>query len=230
MTNGNIQKGSAYLSCISRFYPLLLPEREEMAIHTVSPEEALARLKAGNQRFVQNNRLSHDLLDQVRETALGQRPFATILGCIDSRAVPELIFDQGIGDLFSIRVAGNVIGDDVLASLEFACTVADTRFILVKGHTSCGAIQSACAGDGGGHLDQMMQKIMPSVEKAKSERGEQIGDSDFRNEVSHLNVLNSVAQIKEQSEILRNLSQNGQIAIIGALYDVRTGVVTFFED
>lgn len=170
----------------------------------------------------------HDLLEQVKETAGGQKPFATILGCIDSRAVPELIFDQGIGSLFSIRVAGNVISEDVLASLEFACTVADTRLIIVKGHTNCGAIQAACESDGDGHLHQLISKIKPSVDAARQSLGQEI-NSSFKDEVSRLNVLRSVALIQEKSPVLGKLAESGRIAIIGALYNVYSGEVTFFE-
>lgn len=198
-------------------------------MESVAPQEALERLKAGNRRFVEDNRIIHDLLEQVKETATRQEPFAAILGCIDSRAVPELIFDQGIGNLFSIRVAGNVIDDDVLASLEFACTVARTRLIIVKGHTRCGAIQGACQGGSVGHLKQLMEKIKPSVEKVQKLYGDGPLDTKFMDEVSKINVLHSVAMIRTQSTILRELSEQGQIAIIGALYDVGTGVVTFFD-
>lgn len=199
-----------------------------MATETVSASDALARLKAGNQRFVNNERVIHDLLEQVKETAGGQRPFATIVGCIDSRAVPELIFDQGIGSIFSVRVAGNVISEDVLASLEFACTIADTRLIIVKGHTRCGAIEAACMSEGTGHLHQLVSKIRPSVEAAKAKMGDEITPA-FEDEVSRLNVLRSVELIQEQSPVLRELAQTGQIVIIGAIYDVQSGEVTFLE-
>lgn len=191
------------------------------------PAEALERLKAGNQRFVSNQRIFQNLMEQVKQTAGGQSPFAAILGCIDSRTVPELIFDQGIGSLFSIRVAGNVISEDVLASLEFACAIAGTRLIVVKGHTRCGAIAAACESEGEGHLHQLISKIKPSVEAARKQLGEDI-TPQLRDEVSHLNVLRSVELIQEKSPTLRELAASGEIAIIGALYDVVSGEVTFY--
>jgi carbonic anhydrase len=201
-----------------------------MISDNLSPAEALVLLKEGNQRFVQNQRLTPNLMDQVRETASGQNPFAAILGCIDSRAVPELIFDQGIGSLFTIRVAGNVIDEDVLASLEYACTVSGTRLILVKGHTRCGAVQSACQNVAvEGNLKQLMDKLKPCVDAAAQKMGGYADGDDFRDEVSHINVEQSVAQILAGSPILRKLSDRGEIAVVGALYDVRTGKVSFFE-
>lgn len=169
-------------------------------------------------------------MEQVKKTAGGQKPFATIVGCIDSRVVPELIFDQGIGSLFSVRVAGNVISEDVLASLEFACTIADTRLIIVKGHTRCGAIQAACESDGGetGHLPQLIAKITPSIDAARRSLGDEITQA-LKDEVSKLNALRSVAEIREKSPVLRSLAEAGTIAIIGACYDVSSGVVTFYE-
>lgn len=201
-----------------------------MVSNNPSPEEALALLKEGNQRFLHNQRLMPNLMEQVRQTASGQRPFAAILGCIDSRAVPELIFDQGIGSLFSIRVAGNVVDEDVLASLEYACTVSGTRLILVKGHTRCGAVQSACQEvEVGGHLKQLMDKLKPCVDAAVHTLGENRDTDGFRDEVSRLNIEQSVAQILAGSQILRDLSDKGEIAVVGALYDVRTGSVSFFK-
>lgn len=201
-----------------------------MSTESVAPEEALERLKVGNQRFVHNKRIIQDFKEQVKETAGGQKPFATIVGCIDSRVVPELIFDQGIGSLFSVRVAGNVISEDVLASLEFACIIADTRLIIVKGHTRCGAIQAACESDGGepGHLPQLIAKITPSIEQAQRSLGDEI-TPELKDEVSKLNALRSVAEIKEKSPVLRKLAEAGTIAIIGARYDVSSGEVSFYE-
>jgi carbonic anhydrase len=193
-------------------------------------EEALARLKEGNRRFVNNRRFAHDLTAQVRETSGGQSPFAVVLGCMDSRTSPELIFDQGIGDIFSVRVAGNVIDEDVLASLEFACTLAGTTLILVKGHTGCGAVAGACAADElSGHLVQLARKISPAIQQARLTAGNNTADAAFRNEVSRLNVLNSVREIAERSPVLASLAASGQIMIAGALYDVGTGSVTFYD-
>ncbi|TAN01102.1 MAG: carbonic anhydrase [Chitinophagaceae bacterium] len=193
----------------------------------ISPSDALERLKAGNQRFVQNKLADRDFLTQVKNTANGQHPFAVIVGCIDSRAVPELIFDQGIGDLFSVRIAGNVIDEDVLASLEFSCALAGASLVVVKGHTHCGAVAGACSGVTEGHLGKLLSKINPAIEEAKKIQGENLADPAFRDEVSRLNALYSVEQIKQQSNILRDLSEQGKIKIVAALYDVTTGKVNF---
>lgn len=193
-------------------------------------EEALARLKEGNRRFVNNRRFPHDLHAQVRETTAGQSPFAVVLGCMDSRTSPELIFDQGIGDIFSVRIAGNVIDDDVLASLEFACVLAGTKLILVKGHTGCGAVAGACSGDGiEGHLAGLVEKIRPAVEAAKATAGSDTADPAFRDEVARLNVLNSVREIRKRSSVLESLASKGEIMIAGARYDISTGEVSFYE-
>ncbi|MGH2644581.1 MAG: carbonic anhydrase, partial [Chitinophagaceae bacterium] len=189
--------------------------------------EALERLKAGNQRFVENKLADRDFLTQIKTTANGQHPFAVVVGCIDSRAVPELVFDQGIGDLFSVRIAGNIIDEDVLASLEFSCALAGASLIVVKGHTRCGAVAGACAGVTEGHLGGLLSKINPAIEGAKKTKGENLSDPAFRDEVSRLNALHSVEQIKKQSKILRELSDQRKIKIVAALYDVTTGKVTF---
>lgn len=198
-----------------------------MSENTISPSEALEWLKAGNQRFVSNNNTQRDLLKQVHATADGQHPFAVIVGCIDSRAVPELIFDQGIGELFTVRIAGNVIDEDVLASLEFSCDLAGASLIVVKGHTRCGAVAGACSAVTKGHLGSLLSKINPAIAGARKTHGEDLSDPAFRDEVSRLNALHSVELIKEKSEILKKMSDQGKIKIVAALYDVTTGKVTF---
>jgi carbonic anhydrase len=196
------------------------------------PEEALARLKEGNQRFLQNCPVEHDWLTRVKQTADGQYPFVSVLGCIDSRTSTELIFDLDIGDLFSIRVAGNIIDDDVLASLEFACTQTDARLIVVMGHTRCGAVAGACADTRieEGYLEQLLDKIRPAVKEARQKCGADASEDVVRDEISRINTLHSVALIKEKSSIIAGLCQKNEVIIAAALYDVKTGTVTFYDE
>lgn len=194
---------------------------------SISAEEALQRLQEGNRRYIENNRKSYDYLEAVKETASGQRPFVTILGCIDSRVIPEWVFDQNIGDIFSVRVAGNVISEDVLASLEFGCAVAGTRLIVVKGHTGCGAVKGACDGESRGHLAHLLKKIEPAIREAKDEAAEKLSEDAFRDRVSHFNVLNSIREIKDKSPLIRSLIESGTVKVAGALYDIKSGKVNF---
>lgn len=196
---------------------------------TVTAEEALQYLKEGNERYMNNRILGQDLTSRIKKTAEGQFPFAAILGCIDSRAIPELIFDQSIGDIFTIRVAGNVISEDVLASLEFSCSLAGAKLIIVKGHTRCGAVKGACDGVHTGHLDHLLSKITPAVRAAKGSEFKSEDELAFRDEVSRINVLNSVREIKERSPLLNNLISSGEVVIKGAMYDVTTGKVEWLN-
>lgn len=199
-----------------------------MSPQTISPKDALNRLKEGNKRFLQNKQADRNLLNQVKETANGQHPFALVLGCVDSRVSPELIFDQGIGDIFSLRVAGNVIDEDMLGSMEFACCLAGTRLIVVEGHTRCGAVTGAFKGGQSGNLQKTLDKINPSVALARKNLPASSSDSDIINEASRLNVLHSIEEIKQKSPVLAGLLQEGQIDIVGAMYYVSTGEVAFF--
>lgn len=195
----------------------------------ITPEQAIELLKKGNQRFVQNLRYNRNLLQQVNETANGQYPFATILSCIDSRTTAELIFDQGLGDIFSIRVAGNIINDDILGSMEFACNVAGSKLIVVLGHTNCGAIKGACDHVKMDHLSGLLQKIETAIEKENSIQGQRDGSNpDFVDAVAKLNVLNSIETILQESKILKELVSTKKIKIIGGLYDIASGEVSFF--
>lgn len=200
---------------------------------TVTPALALQFLKEGNARFVNNLRVSRDLLQQANETRDGQWPFATIVSCIDSRTSAELIFDQGLGDIFSVRIAGNVINTDILGSLEFACNVAGSRLIVVLGHSSCGAIKGACDHVELGNLTELLSKIQPAVyqesqtlEPAKRNSK----NTAFVENVANLNVRHSVRSIINRSYILEHMVAAGQIGIIGAKHDLATGEVTFFDD
>ncbi|SMC20430.1 carbonic anhydrase [Andreprevotia lacus DSM 23236] len=200
---------------------------------TVTPALALQFLKEGNARFVNNLRVSRDLLQQANETRDGQWPFATIVSCIDSRTSAELIFDQGLGDIFSVRIAGNVINTDILGSLEFACNVAGSRLIVVLGHSSCGAIKGACDHVQLGNLTELLSKIQPAVyqEGQTLEPAKRTSKNpEFVENVADLNVRHAVRSIINRSYILEHMVAAGQIGIIGAKHDLATGEVTFFDD
>jgi carbonic anhydrase len=190
-------------------------------------------LKEGNSRFVKNLKANRNLLQQANDTREGQWPFAVILSCIDSRTSSELIFDQGLGDIFSIRIAGNVVNTDVIGSLEFACKVSGSKLIVVLGHSKCGAIKGACDHLELGNLTELLSKIQPAIyqetitldhNKRNSE------NSTFVENVSTINVKRSVKTIVDRSYILEQMIENGEIAIIGAKQDLETGMVEFFED
>ncbi len=194
----------------------------------MTPESALQALKDGNGRFVQKNMESRNLLEQVNKTASGQFPFATILGCIDSRVSNELIFDQGIGDIFSVRIAGNILNNDILGSMEFATQLAGTKLVVVLGHTRCGAVKGACSGAELGNLTGLLEKIKPAIEKETQTTENRDGDNpDFVQNVVDLNIDHTLERIRNESEVLRNLESEGRIKILGALYDVATGEVSF---
>ena len=187
-------------------------------------------LKEGNRRFLNSLKLDRNHLMQVNQTSDGQFPFATILSCIDSRTSAELIFDQGLGDIFSIRIAGNVVNDDVLGSLEYACAIANAKIIVVLGHTKCGAIVSACDGVRTGYLTGLLEKIRPAIDlEAKTSVDRTSNNHDFVTNVSVLNVQLVIEQIHRQSDIVRNLLDQRKILIVGGLYDVDSGEVVFFE-
>jgi carbonic anhydrase len=196
----------------------------------ITPKKALELLQAGNTRFVENLRLNRNLLQMVNDTSDGQWPMAAIVSCMDSRTSAELIFDQGLGDIFSIRLAGAVISDNVLGSLEYACKVAGSKFIVVLGHTKCGAIKGACDAIELGNLTGLLNKISPAVFAEKTIKEERNSHNpDFVEAVNNIHVERSVQAIIQQSNILRDMIQKGEIGIIGAIYDVETGVVSFME-
>jgi carbonic anhydrase len=196
----------------------------------IKPQDALQMLKEGNARFCQNLRADRDLLQQVSATADGQWPFAAIVSCIDSRASVELIFDQGIGDVFSARIAGNFVNDDILGSLEFACAVAGAKLVVVLGHSACGAIKGACDHVELGNLTQMLAKIAPAVDAVAPDYDAEARNSsngEFVERVAHENVAQTVAAIAERSAVLRDMKENGDIDIVGGMYDISNGRVTF---
>lgn len=200
---------------------------------SITPHRALEILKEGNERFVSNLRVNRNLLQQANETRDGQFPFATIVSCIDSRTSAELIFDQGLGDIFSVRIAGNVINTDVVGSLEFACHLAGSRLIVVLGHTSCGAIKGACDHVEIGNLTELLSKIQPAVyeeNQTASPAQRNSKNHAFVENVADLNVRRSVRTIVNRSYILEHLIESGKVAIIGAKHDLSSGTVTFFDD
>nr|AOE13132.1 carbonic anhydrase [uncultured bacterium]CCG00163.1 Carbonic anhydrase [uncultured Flavobacteriia bacterium]CCG00897.1 carbonic anhydrase [uncultured Flavobacteriia bacterium] len=189
---------------------------------SITPNKAIEMLKEGNQRFLNNNAVKRDLHAQVRETSGGQNPYAVVLSCIDSRVPVELTFDQGIGDVFSARVAGNIINEDILGSIEYACGVAGSKAVLVLGHTKCGAVTSACKGVEVGNITALLSKIKPAI----SEVQERIGVVDVE-EVTKSNVRQSIIEMRSKSTMLSGLEKEGSIKIVGAVYHVEDGRVTF---
>ncbi len=197
---------------------------------SMTPERALEALVAGNARFQESRPESHDFRRQVEETSGGQWPFAVVLGCIDSRASAELIFDAGIGDLFSVRVAGNFVNDDILGSIEFGCQVAGSKLVVVMGHTHCGAVKGACDDVKLGHLTGMLANIKPAIEAipaAPEFADKSSQNAAFVQAVAEKNVALTIDLLREKSDILRGLEESGAIRIVGAMYDVGTGAVTF---
>ncbi|MEL0651594.1 carbonic anhydrase family protein [Algibacter sp. TI.3.09] len=198
---------------------------------TLTPDKAIAFLKEGNERFQGNLKANRNLLEQVNDTSEGQFPFATILSCIDSRVSAELVFDQGLGDVFSVRIAGNFVNEDILGSMEFACKLAGTKLIVVLGHTSCGAIKGACDHAEMGNLTKLIEKITPAVNAVTEPKEEDLRTSknlDFVDSVSKKNVELTIDRIHAESPILTEMEKNGEIKIIGAMYDINTGAVNFY--
>ena len=198
----------------------------------MTPVSSLQNLREGNKRFQENVRLSRNLVQQVRETATGQYPYATVLSCIDSRVSSELIFDQGMGDLFSIRIAGNFVNEDILGSMEFACKLAGTKLVIVLGHTACGAVKGACDHARLGNLTALINKIEPAVEAVTEPQDQSIrnsGNIEFVNNVAEKNVLMTIDNIRSQSPVLAEMEANNEIKIIGGMYDISNGEVTFYS-
>lgn len=199
---------------------------------SMTPTRALEILKKGNGRFVNNLKANRDLLQQANETRDGQWPFAVILSCIDSRTSAELIFDQGLGDVFSIRIAGNVVNTDIVGSLEFACKVAGSKLIVVLGHTNCGAVKGACDHVEMGNLTELLSKIQPAVyqETMTSDTETRTSkNAEFVENVAHINIKNSVKSIINRSYILEQMIEKGDVAIIGAKHHLDTGIVEFYD-
>jgi carbonic anhydrase len=197
--------------------------------NNLTPELAIQILKEGNDRFIKNLKTNRNLLQQVNETSDGQHPFATILSCIDSRTSAELIFDQGLGDIFSIRIAGNILNEDILGSMEFATKVVGTKVIVVLGHTKCGAIVGACNHVEMGNLTTLLNKIQPAIFNEKQTTENRTGSNImFVNNVTEINVRLTIERIRRESPIIAELENSGSIQIVGGIYNVENGQVKFF--
>jgi carbonic anhydrase len=197
----------------------------------LTPQQAKQILIEGNHRFVENRQAKRDLADQVQKTATGQFPFAVVLNCIDSRVPSEIVFDQGIGDIFAARVAGNFVNEDILGSMEFACKVAGSKLVVVMGHTACGAVKGACDNVELGNLTGMLKKITPAVNAVKTPEGtdRSSANNEFVDKVAEKNVELTIQNIQQQSQILNEMHKNGEIDIVGAMYSVQSGKVSFFD-
>ncbi len=192
----------------------------------ISPTQALQLLRDGNHRFINNLKMNRNLLQQVNETMEGQHPFAVILSCIDSRTGAELVFDQGLGDIFSIRIAGNILNDDILGSMEFACKVAGAKIIVVLGHTKCGAVKGACDNVKMGNLTGLLDKIKPVILRTPYTNGTVYA---YPNAVAANNVHHVMDEIAQRSPIIQEMVASHEIAIVGGMYDIETGVVDFYQ-
>ena len=196
-------------------------------LQNLTPYKCFEILVEGNERFVNNLSSDHDHLEMVNETREGQYPFAVILSCMDSRTSVELIFDQGLGDLFSIRIAGNIVNNDILASIEYAIKYVGSKVLMVLGHTEFGAIKSAKQGVADGHITELLKRIHPSISKAmlKDEK-----DHLFHDNVAYANVENSLEEILTRSKIVKEMFEKGEIGIVGGIYNVENGQVDFFKN
>jgi carbonic anhydrase len=209
-----------------------MPVNRNKSTHeAMTPINALQLLKEGNQRFINDQRLEYDLSRERSITAESQFPIAVILSCIDSRVTPNLIFDLGIGDLFNVKIPGNIVNDDILGSLEFSCKIAGSKLVLVLGHTSCGAVKGACDHVELGKLTSLLEKIEPAIRAIKTPAGTERSSKnpEFVDHVALKNVELTIDNIKSQSDILRDMLTKGEIMIEGAMYDIETGVVRFLN-
>lgn len=201
----------------------------EISQADLTPALALQILKDGNARFMNNLKANRNLLQQVNETSTGQFPFAVILSCIDSRTSAELIFDQGLGDIFSVRIAGNFVNEDILGSMEFACKVAGSKLVVVLGHSRCGAVKGACDDVKLGNLTKLLAKIRPAVEAVPEDGDRSSGNAEFVEKVASKNVELTMERIERESPTLKEMLDKHEIAMVGGMYDVETGGVTFFD-
>ncbi len=197
----------------------------------ISPIKALELLEEGNKRFINNLKAHRNLLEQANDTRDEQWPFAIILSCIDSRTSAELIFDQGLGDIFSVRIAGNIINTDIIGSMEFACKVAGSKLIVILGHTKCSAIKGACDHIEMGSLTELLSKIQPAIyEEKETLTNRDSSNYSFVENVATINVKRSVKSIIERSYILEQMIESGAIGIVGAMHNIETGKVVFYKD
>lgn len=198
---------------------------------SLTPQKALEFLKEGNARFCNNLSYNRDFMQTVTETAEGQWPFTAILSCSDSRVATELIFDQGLGDIFSVRLAGNIASQQAIASMEYTCKILGSKLVVVLGHTACGAVKAACDGIEMGHLGSLTKMIDPAIEaEIETEENRTSENKEFLNNVLHNNVHHQIETIVDESRIIREMLQHHEIGIIGGIYDISTGCVEFFEE
>ena len=218
----------ALLTVSGRTSAAEIPAMSKASQRNMTPEHALSALKEGNERFISGKMLQRNLMAQVRETAAGQYPFAVVLGCIDSRVPPELVFDQGIGDIFSPRIAGNFANTDIIGSIEFATKLAGAKLVVVLGHTECGAIKGACDNVRLGNLTQTLSNIAPAVYAVKDIRDDRTSrNKAFVQKVADENVRLTVQALTERSAILKDLVIGNRLKLVGAMHDVATGRVSF---
>lgn len=197
----------------------------------ITPTVALHLLQEGNKRFISNLKINRNLLQQANETSDGQHPFAIILSCIDSRTSVELIFDQGLGDVFSARIAGTIINEDILGSMEFACKVAGAKIIVILGHSKCGAIKGACDHVEMGNLTALLSKILTAVNAEKTTVENRTSSNDaFVEKVTEINIERTVHAVMERSPILKELIEKGECGIVGGNHDIATGEVMFYDN
>ena len=198
---------------------------------SITPLMAKELLKYGNGLFLEEKKTGRELISQVTSTATGQYPHSVVLSCIDSRIPTEIVFDQGVGDIFNARVAGNIVNDDILGSIEYGCKVAGSKLVVVMGHTSCGAVKGACDHVELGNITTLLSKIMPAVKAVETPDGEERNSENlaFVNDVSKKNVELTMAKLRKDSPVLAEMEENGEIDIVGAMYDVKTGKVTFYD-
>jgi carbonic anhydrase len=220
----------ALLTVSGRALAAEISAMSEEAQRNMTPEQALSAIKDGNERFVNGKMLQRNLMVQVRATASGQYPFAVVLGCIDSRVPPELVFDQGIGDIFSPRIAGNFADTDIIGSIEFATKLAGAKLVVVLGHTECGAIKGACDNVQLGNLTQTLSNISPAVYAVKDIRDDRTSKNKaFVQKVTYENVRLTVQALTERSAVLKDLVVGNQLKLVGAIHDVATGRVSFLQ-
>ena len=198
---------------------------------SMTPDQALQLLKEGNKRFINNLKANRNLLQQANETSADQHPFAIVLSCIDSRTSAEIIFDQGLGDIFSVRIAGNIMNEDILGSMEFACKIAGSKIITVLGHTNCGAIKGACDHVEMGNLTSLLSKIRPAIDDETSvAENRHSSNEEFVEKVTLINVKRTMNSIVQRSPILKEMLGNQEILLVGGMHNIATGEVTFLED
>ena len=212
-------------------YPAISKTMSQEKQQNMTPKQALMRLKEGNQRFTSNSMKTRDYLKQAKVSSYGQFPYAVVLNCMDSRSVPELFFDQGLADLFTLRVAGNVVNDDILGSMEYATKVVGAPLIVVLAHTSCGAAAGACSDVKLGHLTNIIEKMQPAVKPAMKETASNdCSKPELVDAIAKQNAIDMARAIREQSPIIRALIDSKQIGLVAGMHDVKTGKVHFFEE